>query len=159
MRLGRSSEDVAYANWLSRMPKNERLKDLNDMLLERLPGECTVFESINEVDDGLNGATDNRNLPPEYLHALNNSSLPLATLKLKKNAPIMLLRNLDPANGLCNGTRMIITGLSRHVLEAQIISGRFQGEYRLIPRIKFINEDFGFVLCLGLQLTSPRGNL
>ncbi|KAG7664739.1 uncharacterized protein J8A68_001694, partial [[Candida] subhashii] len=112
MRLGRSSEDVAYANWLSRMPydqnlhgsiklpdyinqvnsiddllesifpqdlflsgladpvqyfseravlaiKNERVKDLNDMLLERLPGECTIFESINEVDDGLNGATDN----------------------------------------------------------------------------------------------------
>ena len=42
--------------------------------------------------------------PVEYLNTLNCSELLLARLALKPGSPLMLLRNLDPSNGLCNGT-------------------------------------------------------
>ena len=53
--------------------------------------------------------------PPEFLHSLNDSGLPPHELKLKKNCPVILLRNLNPAAGLCNGTRFgecCVTGLT-----------------------------------------------
>ena len=37
----------------------------------------------------------------------NNSMLP-ALLCLKVGSPVILLRNLDPGEGLCNGTRMVV---------------------------------------------------
>jgi len=36
----------------------------------------------------------------------------------------MLLRNLDQAKGLCNGTRLIVTMLANQVIGAKIMSGK-----------------------------------
>lgn len=47
----------------------------------------------------------------------------------------MLLRNLDQSEGLCNGTRLIVTQLANHVLEAKIISGKNIGNKVYIPRM------------------------
>ncbi|XP_024010217.1 uncharacterized protein LOC112085255 [Eutrema salsugineum] len=56
-------------------------------------------------------------------------------LKLTAGIPVMLLRNIDPKNALCNGTRLIITRMANYVLEAQIITGSKVGDKVLIPRI------------------------
>ncbi|GJW89849.1 replication protein A 70 kDa DNA-binding subunit C-like protein [Tanacetum coccineum] len=37
------------------------------------------------------------------------TSMPPHKLYLKKELPIMLMRNINPAHGLCNGTKLIIT--------------------------------------------------
>ena len=47
----------------------------------------------------------------------------------------MLLRNLNQSAGLCNGTRLFVTQLSKWVLEAQIISGSHVRDKIFIPRI------------------------
>ncbi|KAF1874574.1 hypothetical protein Lal_00030002 [Lupinus albus] len=47
----------------------------------------------------------------------------------------MLLRNLDQANGLCNGTRLVVTRMAKYVLEAKIISGNNTRNTIYIPRI------------------------
>ena len=47
----------------------------------------------------------------------------------------MLLRNLDPKHGLCNGTRLLLTRMANRVLEGRILAGQFKGQSRLIPRI------------------------
>ena len=49
----------------------------------------------------------------------------------------MLLRNLNPSKGLCNGTRMIVTVIRRRVLQCRIIFGDqiFAGSTVFIPRI------------------------
>ena len=47
----------------------------------------------------------------------------------------MILRNLDPANGLCNGARAILTKVATHVLEVRLIGGQHAGKLAFIPRI------------------------
>ncbi|GJR51294.1 ATP-dependent DNA helicase PIF1-like protein [Tanacetum coccineum] len=49
-------------------------------------------------------------------------------LTLKKELPIMLLRNVNPSQGLCNGTRLIITELGEFVLKAKILTGSNMGD-------------------------------
>lgn len=72
----------------------------------------------------------------EFLCSLIPSDLPPSTLCLKIGAPVVLLRNLYPASGECNGTRLIITRLGRQCIEARMLGGEFNGQVCLIPRIK-----------------------
>jgi hypothetical protein len=85
---------------------------------------------------------------PEFLASLKINGMPHGSLHLKKGVPIMLLCNLDPSNGLCNGTRLIVCNIHRRVLEAKIITGTHSGTNVLIPRITLYSkkEDIGFVL-------------
>jgi ATP-dependent DNA helicase PIF1 len=47
----------------------------------------------------------------------------------------MLLRNINQSEGLCNGTRLIITALGDMVIKGQLIIGTYQGKKVLIPWI------------------------
>ena len=74
----------------------------------------------------------------EFLQQLNASRLPSTLLCLKVGSPVILLRNLDPGEGLCNGTRMVVLNMRRKVLQYRIISKdrRFKNKVVLIPRIR-----------------------
>ena len=76
--------------------------------------------------------------PAEFLQQLNTGGLPPALLCLKVGSPVILLRNLDPGEGLCNGTRMVVLNVRRKVLQCRIISKdrRFKDKVMLIPRIR-----------------------
>jgi len=78
--------------------------------------------------------------PAELLQQLNASGLPPALLCLKVGSPVILLRNLDPGEGLCNGTRMVVLNMKRKMLQYRIISKdrRFRGKVVLIPRIRLL---------------------
>ncbi|CAB4418715.1 unnamed protein product [Rhizophagus irregularis] len=52
-----------------------------------------------------------------------------------ERVPIILLRNLNPSEGLCNGTRLIVCGLQNKVIDAEIITGSHIGKRVFIPRI------------------------
>jgi len=58
------------------------------------------------------------------MHSLRTSGLPNHSVKLKVGTPIMLLKNLDQVEGLCNGTRLVVTRLGKHVHEARVITIR-----------------------------------
>ena len=53
----------------------------------------------------------------------------------------MILRNLDPAAGVCNGTHAILTKCTRRVLEARMLGGDHAGQTFLIPRITITPSD------------------
>jgi ATP-dependent DNA helicase PIF1 len=59
----------------------------------------------------------------EFLNTITLASMPPYRMALKVGIPIILLRNLDAALGLCNGTHLIIWHLARRLIIAQIIGG------------------------------------
>ncbi|GJR94360.1 ATP-dependent DNA helicase PIF1-like protein [Tanacetum coccineum] len=94
------------------------------------PGEEKVYYSFDEAED------DTHNYYPlEFLNSLNVSGLPPHCLRLKIGCPIILLRNLDPANGLYNGTRLICKRFDPNVINAEIAVGQHAGVRVLLPRI------------------------
>ena len=57
--------------------------------------------------------------------------------------PLLLLRNLKVARGLCNGTRLMLEGVSpnRKFLLVRIVSGPSAGRREAIPKIKLKPSD------------------
>jgi hypothetical protein len=119
-------------------PRNSDVGDLNRRILKSMSGEEEVFLSVDSVvdeagvDDGLPG---HNMFPAEFLRTLHPPGLPPGELRLKPGCPIILLRNLCPTQGLCNGTRMVVVRTSRRVLEVKLIGGEHHGEHAFIPRI------------------------
>uniref|UniRef100_A0A453SFI6 DNA helicase Pif1-like 2B domain-containing protein n=1 Tax=Aegilops tauschii subsp. strangulata TaxID=200361 RepID=A0A453SFI6_AEGTS len=64
----------------------------------------------------------------EFLNILPFPGIPYHELKLKVGISVMLLRNINQSDGLCNGTRMTIIQLGRRFTIAQIITGTHVGE-------------------------------
>jgi hypothetical protein len=78
---------------------------------------------------------DPEDLPPEFLRTINDGSLPPGELNIKIGCPLILLRNLSPGRGLCNGTRMVVTRMTERLLEVQLLGGSCDGQLAFIPRI------------------------
>ncbi|GES97455.1 ATP-dependent DNA helicase Pif1-like [Rhizophagus clarus] len=57
----------------------------------------------------------------------NIRCLPPHKLILKLGTPIILLRNMQPFDGICNGTRLVCRTFQKHVIEAEIITGNNSG--------------------------------
>ena len=72
---------------------------------------------------------------------LNKSGFPTHIINIKVGCLIRLLRNLDPQNGHCNGTRYIVTQLHQHITEAKIATGSNAGRTIFIPRIAHITQE------------------
>jgi len=99
------------------------------------------------ADGGLGEDHEQQPFPVEFLRTLNNASLPPGELIVKVGCPLILLRNICPTRGLCNGTRMIISRMNERVLEVRILGGDRDGQIALIPRITLIPQvttDFAF---------------
>ena len=132
-------------------PRNKDVHGINEDILNRMGGEEVTFISADSVDREAGADGDlNEALPVEYLRLLDASGLPPGELKLKPGCPLILLRNLSPANGLCNGTRMVLLRATGRVLEVQLLGGDHNGEIALIPRITLTlsakNSNYAFVL-------------
>ncbi|KAF1891837.1 hypothetical protein Lal_00031647 [Lupinus albus] len=80
-------------------------------------------------------------LTPEFQNSLSTSSLLNHNIELKVGTPIMLLKNLDQTEGLCNSTRLTMTKMTNHVLEAKIISGKNIGHIIYIPRMSMSSSQ------------------
>ena len=75
------------------------------------------------------------NYPVEYLNKINCGSLPLAKLKLKIGCPMMVLKNLNAANEVCNGSRGVLTRYNNRVLEVRLLTGDHAKQTVFIPRV------------------------
>lgn len=73
---------------------------------------------------------------PDILNSFDFPGFPSHELKLKVGSTVMLLRNLNLNDGLCNGTRLVVTDCARNTLQCQIISGEKAGTVISLPKIK-----------------------
>lgn len=114
-------------------------------------------------DDG-NEASDC--YPTEYINSLTPNGLPPHDLQLKKGAIVILIRNMDIRNGLCNGTRLKVMDVGKFVLTVRVITGISRGKIIMLPRIELQPSEgevpFTFIrrqypVRLGYAITINRG--
>ena len=107
--------------------------------MERIPGEMKISYSRDTcVEDD-----DNMMHEPEVLNRINGSDILPHQLPPKVGAMIIFIKNLNICNNHCNDTRHLVTNLTKHLIEAERITG---GKNRklLIPRIPMISESCSF---------------
>ncbi|XP_035831868.1 uncharacterized protein LOC110869885 [Helianthus annuus] len=151
-------------------PKNEVVHDINDRLLELFPGEEVEYLSSDSLcpTEDINDPLHQDLYNPDVLNSVKVSGLPNHRLVLKLGVPVMLLRNIDQQNGLCNGTRLQITRLGKRVIEAEILSGSNVGSRTYIPRISMIPSDkkipfkfqrrqFPITVCFAMTINKSQG--
>ena len=120
-------------------PKNDASLQLNDKVLERLPGDMQTYYSSDRVI--CDTAHEEANYSMEFINSITPSGMPPHRLHMKVGAVVMLLRNLDIRRGLCNGTRLVIRNMYTNVLDAEVVSGERNGQRVLIPRIRLAPSD------------------
>ncbi|XP_076907985.1 uncharacterized protein LOC143564662 [Bidens hawaiensis] len=108
-----------------------------------LPGEDKEYLSSDSIcpDENVRDMLPENMYSPDVLNGLKVSGMPNHKLVLKVGVPIMLLRNVDPKNGLCNGTRLQVKRLYDRVIEVVVISGTNIGDRTYISRINLIPTD------------------
>ena len=122
-------------------PHNSIVQEVNNAVAAKFPGEEWVCSSADVIVDEENAVA----IPTEYLNSLEVSGLPPHRLCLKPGMLIMLLCNLAPKDGLCNGTRLLV----QRVINEQLLQATIAGSHQtvLIPRIALqpTDESFPFV--------------
>ena len=158
-------DSVYFADRIILSPRNDQVDTINDAVAAMYPGNETTYLSQDAVLDP--DSEHAYTYPMEFLNRISLPSLPPHRLCLKRNMPVILLRNIDAANGLCNGTRLICRRLLPHLIEAEILTGKFKGNIVLLPRISFNTADsypvqfsrrqFPVKICFAMTINKSQG--
>ena len=162
------TDDDKWAQWMTERaiicPTNADCEEVNQMMMKELPGQPFVYRSFDKV---LN-QEEAYKFTTEFLNTVALSSIPPHVLVMKRGAPIMLLRNLDPVNGHVNGARYYVKRLTPKIIHAVLAVGPNKGQELLIPRIKFHPEDktlpferaqFPVRLCFAITSNKSQGQI
>ncbi|XP_034570701.2 uncharacterized protein [Setaria viridis] len=143
---------------------NEHIDAVNALMIDRFPSTKQVYYSFDSAEDDTRN-----NYPLDFLNSITLNKLPPHKLTMKKNCPVILLRDLDPYNGFCNGTRLIIKGFQKNSIDAEIVSGQHARKRVFIPRIpmsppedlslpfKFKHKQFPVRLSFTMTINKAQG--
>jgi ATP-dependent DNA helicase PIF1 len=117
--------------------RNDYVDEINARMIDKFPGKATMFYSFDLMDDD-----ERNNYPQDFLNSITPNGLPSHELRIKINCPLILFRNLDSCSGLCNGTRLVVRAVDKHILDVEIVNGTYAGDMVFIPRILLsLSED------------------
>ncbi|XP_025608030.1 uncharacterized protein [Arachis hypogaea] len=150
-------------------PTLEVVHEVNNTIMEFINSDEKVYLSSDSLcaEEG-NIEYELDAIITDVLNSINCSGLPNHQLKLKIGVPVMLLRNIDQSNGLCNGTRLQVRRLGNHVIECNILTGDKCGEVVLIPRMnmapnnetlpfRFQRRQFPLVVSFAMTINKSQG--
>ncbi|XP_021740135.1 uncharacterized protein LOC110706525 [Chenopodium quinoa] len=145
-------------------PLNDDVDEINTLLIAKHPGQAVTYKSFDVlIDENCKIYTT------EFLNTLCPGGMSPHELVLKENCPVILLRNLAPASGLCNGTRLICKRFYPNMIECVIATGHHTGEYVFLPRIdlrpsastnypfQFQQKQFPIKLCFAMTINKAQG--
>ncbi|KAL4372771.1 hypothetical protein AHAS_Ahas05G0015100 [Arachis hypogaea] len=116
--------------------------DVNKKMTGGLSGQERVYLSSDSMcveERNMEFELDAFSL--EILNGINYSSLPPHKLIVKVIAHVMLLRNIDQTNCLCNGTRMQVRRIGNYMIERKTLTDNKAGSIVLIPRLNLIPNN------------------
>lgn len=93
---------------------------------------------VDETEDNHNVL---QTITQEFLNSLSPRSLPPLELKIRKNCVVILIRNINCNEVLCNGTRLRALEYKNYILKCEILNGDKTGEIAFINRITLSCED------------------
>ncbi|XP_057458029.1 uncharacterized protein LOC130748801 [Lotus japonicus] len=150
-------------------PTLESVEAINNEMLSKIPGEVREYLSCDSTcKSDEDSEVEAEWFTSEFLNNIQCSGIPNHKLTLKVGVPIMLLRNIDQAGGLFNGTRMIVKELGKNVIVAYVVSGKQLGGKVLISRMdlvpsdsgvpfKFVRRQFPISLCFAMTINKSQG--
>ncbi|CAN1790712.1 ATP-dependent DNA helicase PIF1 [Linum perenne] len=152
--LQTSYHNVAYIRSRAIVtPTNKVVSAINDLILTQLPGEEKVYLSADTLTtSGPNQISLEIQYPTEFLNSLSFNGMPEHQLRFKPYTIVMLLRNLNPSVGLCNGTRILLTHLGTNVVRGLIVGGSYEGTIAIIPR-----RQYPLRLCYAMTINKSQG--
>jgi hypothetical protein len=118
-------------------PLNASVDFINACCLDQWARPLTTKLSIDEYISDT-GHDDALVVTIEHLNAQTPNGSPPHRLDLKIGMPLILLRNM--ADGLMNGTRMILQEAKPSVLRCMVINGPQAGKIVYLPRFLFKHE-------------------
>ncbi|KAG5512701.1 hypothetical protein RHGRI_038884 [Rhododendron griersonianum] len=145
-------------------PKNQAVDKINQVITSKFPGKEHTYLCVDETTD-----LAQQGLYIDFLNSLVPPGMPTHQLILKKNIPVLLLRNINPSKGLCNGTRLICKEFNKHMITAQITGGERKGTTVFIPRIplqpsdpqqypvEFTRRQFPIRPCFAMTINKAQG--
>ncbi|XP_057433864.1 uncharacterized protein LOC130726560 [Lotus japonicus] len=165
---GHGSKD-SHSERVILAPTLESVEHVNNYMLSKLPGverEYLSYDTPCRSDE--DSEVHAEWFTSEFLNDVQCSGIPNHRLILKVGVLIMLLRNIDQAAGLCNGTRFRVTHLTQYIIVATVLSGIRLGKNEYIPRItltpsdsglpfKFSRRQFPVTLCFAMTINKNQG--
>ncbi|UYV67874.1 hypothetical protein LAZ67_5002322 [Cordylochernes scorpioides] len=115
-----------YKPYMERFPRQQKSNQRPSFLSEQSSHNCQ--RRLHSCDTSHPKAVEFKNVeeknnsPTEFPNSLTPRGMHPRRLNHKVCAIVMLLINLNPKQGLCNGTVMVIQRMCSHVLEAQILT-------------------------------------
>ncbi|XP_025692541.1 uncharacterized protein [Arachis hypogaea] len=111
-------------------PTLQIVDEINQFMMSLNPTEAQTYYSSDKACP----TESNNDLlasihTPEFLNTIRCSGVPNHELTLKVGTPIMLLRNIDHSERLCNGTRLVVTKLGKHIIEARGSAKKNKGQW------------------------------
>ncbi|XP_021769711.1 ATP-dependent DNA helicase PIF1-like [Chenopodium quinoa] len=145
-------------------PMNDDVDMVNSVLIEHFQGNKVVYKSFDAM---LN---DTCNIyPSEFINKLCPGGMSPYELVHKKDCPVILLRNIMPSNGLCNGTRLICKIFRPNVIICEIYVGQYKGKTIFLHRatlrpptnsrypFTFERKQFPIKLCFAMTINKSQG--
>lgn len=116
-------------------PLNNTAEEVNQIMNEKIGGDFMLSTSMDFVEE-----EEGEPLAEEFLNSIELPGFSRHQLMIRRGVPMMVIRNLNLAQGVCNGTRVVVTDFSDRVLKCRLVTGARSGQDILIPKIKLIHE-------------------